>query len=67
MVLLNSAAAFVAAGLDGDLAEGIERAKESIDSGSAKRKLEALISFTQQCRSFVRNNPQDFFHEAHPS
>jgi len=64
MVLLNSAAAFVAAGLDGDLADGIERAKESIDSGSAKRKLEALISFTQQCRSFVRNNPQGFFNES---
>ena len=55
MVLLNAAAAFVAAGLDGDFKEGIERAKGSIDSGRAREKLDSLINFTQQCRSFVRN------------
>jgi anthranilate phosphoribosyltransferase len=54
IVLLNAAAAFVAAGLDGDFKEGIERAKDSIDSARAKEKLEHLILFTQQCRSFVR-------------
>ena len=55
MVLLNAAAAFVATGFDGNFEGGIERAKGSIDSGRAREKLDSLISFTQQCRSFVRN------------
>jgi anthranilate phosphoribosyltransferase len=54
MVLLNAGAAFVAAGLDGDFNEGIERAKDSIDSGRAREKLDSLINFTQQCGVFVR-------------
>ena len=54
MVLLNAAAAFVAAGLDNNFEDGIERAKESIDSGKAKEKLDALIHFTQNCSGFVR-------------
>lgn len=49
IVLLNAAAAFVAGGLDGDLKAGIERAKESIDSGRAEEKLDALIDFTRRC------------------
>jgi len=55
MVLLNAAAAFVAAGLDSDFAQGIERAKDSIDSGRARERLDALVNFTRQCGSFVRN------------
>ena len=55
MVILNAAAAFVAAGLDGNFKEGIERARDSIDSGRAREKLDSLVNFTQQCRSFVRN------------
>lgn len=54
MVLLNAAAAFVAAGVNVDLKGGIERAKDSIDSGRAKEKLSALINFTQKCSPFVR-------------
>jgi anthranilate phosphoribosyltransferase len=54
IILLNAAAAFVAVGLDGHFKEGIERAKVSIDSGRAKEKLEQLVAFTKQCRSFVR-------------
>ena len=54
MVILNTAAAFVAAGLDSDFNEGIKRGKESIDSGQAKEKLDSLINFTQQCGDFVR-------------
>lgn len=54
VVLLNSAAAFVAAGLDSNFKAAIERAKESIDTGQAKSKLEALVSFTQECSYFVR-------------
>ncbi len=54
VVLMNASAAFVAAGLDPDLKAGLERAKESIDSGMAKRKLQALVEFTQGCRPFIR-------------
>jgi anthranilate phosphoribosyltransferase len=54
MVLLNAAAAFVAAGLDGNFNEGVERAKDSIDSGRAREKLDSLVNFTQQCGVFVR-------------
>jgi len=55
IVLLNAGAAFVVAGLDRDFKEGIERAKDSIDSGRAKEKLKQLVAFTQQCRPFVRS------------
>jgi chorismate synthase len=54
MVLLNTAAAFVAAGLANDFTEGMERARESIDSGKAREKLDSLVRFTQQCDYFVR-------------
>ena len=54
MVLLNASAAFVAGGLDGTFKEGIERARDAIDSKGAKDKLEALIKFTQNCQPFVR-------------
>ncbi len=55
MVLLNTAAAYMAAGLDNSFTEGIERAKYSIDSGRAREKLNALINFTQQCGVFARD------------
>jgi anthranilate phosphoribosyltransferase len=54
MVLLNAAAAFVASGLDQDFLSGIDRGKDAIDSGHAKKKLDDLVSFTQQCGYFVR-------------
>jgi anthranilate phosphoribosyltransferase len=54
VVVLNSAAAFVAAGLDRDLQDGIQRAEEIIASGQAKQKLDTLVDFTSQCSSFVR-------------
>ncbi len=54
MVLLNAAAAFVAAGLDEDFEGGLGKACESIDSGQAKQKLEDAISFTQRCGYLVR-------------
>lgn len=47
VVLLNAAAGIVAAGAE-DLNAGIELAKESIDSGLAKEKLEALKEYTNQ-------------------
>ena len=48
VVLLNTAAAFLAAGLDGHFKEGIRRAEDSIDSGRAMEKLEKLAGLTQQ-------------------
>jgi anthranilate phosphoribosyltransferase len=53
MVLLNAAAAFMTAGLDHDFKSGVERARGSIDSGRAGEKLDALVNFTQACKSFV--------------
>jgi anthranilate phosphoribosyltransferase len=49
MVLLNGAAAFVAADRAADFKEGIKLGEESIDSGKALEKLERLIEFTQRC------------------
>jgi len=54
IVLLNAGAAFVAAGLDNDFKEGIDRAADSLDSGQAREKLDSLVNFTQQCEGFVR-------------
>lgn len=42
ITLLNSGAAIYVSGKAGSLAEGIKKAKESIDSGEALRRLEAL-------------------------
>jgi len=49
MVLLNAAAAFVAAGRAADFKKGISIGEDSIDSGKAREKLERLIEFTQKC------------------
>ncbi len=46
VVLLNSAAALVAAGRADHVAEAIPLAAQSIDSGAASAKLAALVSFT---------------------
>jgi anthranilate phosphoribosyltransferase len=45
-VLLNAAAALVVAGAAGDLKEGVARAAESIGSGAARGKIEALARVT---------------------
>jgi len=54
IVVLNAAAAYVAAGKDKNLQDGIQRAEEVIDSGNAKEKLEALVAFTARRAPFVR-------------
>jgi anthranilate phosphoribosyltransferase len=54
MVLLNAAAALVAAGMDDDFSAGIERARTAIDQGHARQKLADLISFTRNCGVFTR-------------
>jgi anthranilate phosphoribosyltransferase len=46
VVLLNSAAALVAAGRTDHIAQAIPLAEKSIDSGAAEKKLQALIQFT---------------------
>ena len=45
VVLLNSAAGFVVAGLAADLEEGVQRARVSVESGAAHSKLRALRAF----------------------
>jgi anthranilate phosphoribosyltransferase len=47
VVLLNAGAALLAAGVVGNLNEGIELARESIGSGKALEKLDALIDMSQ--------------------
>ena len=42
-VLLNAAAALLIAGIAADLREGVERARDSIDSGGANARLQALL------------------------
>ncbi len=48
IVLLNSAAALVAADAAKNLNDGIKKASESIDSGKAMEKLRLLANFTQE-------------------
>jgi len=46
IILINTAACLVAAGRAKSFKEGIEIAKDSIDSGKANKKLESLVEFT---------------------
>ena len=46
IVLANAAATLVAAGRAADFLDGMRIATESIDSGAAREKLEALVAFT---------------------
>jgi anthranilate phosphoribosyltransferase len=48
MVLMNSGAALMAAGLAPDLQEGVALARQTIASGAAMAKLEALVQFCRQ-------------------
>ena len=47
-VLLNAACALAIAERCSELAEGVEMAREAIDSGTAQERLTALAAFTQQ-------------------
>ncbi len=46
IVLLNAGAALYAAGIDGSIAEGIERARAAIDDGAARAKLDQFVTAT---------------------
>jgi anthranilate phosphoribosyltransferase len=48
VVLLNTSAALMAAGMAKDFADGLSLAEKSIDSGESLNKLNALITFTQE-------------------
>jgi anthranilate phosphoribosyltransferase len=48
VVLMNAAAALVAAGRADSLAEAMPKAAESLDSGAAGAKLEALVKFSNR-------------------
>ncbi|MDJ0720673.1 MAG: anthranilate phosphoribosyltransferase [Desulfobacterales bacterium] len=48
VVLLNAAAALVAAGAADRFEDGIDLARKAIDDGSAKARLEALVEFTRE-------------------
>lgn len=50
IVLLNAAATIYVSGRAESIAEGIEIAKDSIDSGKALQKLQDLIAFTNQSK-----------------
>ena len=49
VVVLNAAAALVAAGCADNIGAAIPLAAQSIDSGAAARKLDALLRFTSAC------------------
>lgn len=46
VVLLNAGAALVAADIARDIADGIERAGESIDSGAASQRMTAFVELS---------------------
>jgi anthranilate phosphoribosyltransferase len=48
IVVLNSAAALVAAGLAGDLADGVSAARDSLDGGRAAAALEGLVRVSRE-------------------
>jgi anthranilate phosphoribosyltransferase len=48
IVVFNAGTALYAAGIAPSIAEGIARARESIASGAAKRKLESFVAMTQR-------------------
>jgi anthranilate phosphoribosyltransferase len=47
-ILLNAAGAIAAAGQAGDLRDGVELAREAVDSGAASERLERLVAFTHE-------------------
>ena len=54
IVLLNAAAALIAAGHAADWEEGMMQAAQSLDSGAARAKLQALAEFSNRVRPDVQ-------------
>ncbi len=59
VVLMNAAAALLAAGAVADLAEGVAAARESIDSGRAQSALEALVAVSRRLGEAAREAKGD--------
>jgi anthranilate phosphoribosyltransferase len=51
IVLLNAGAALYAANVVPSIAEGIERAREAIDSGAARAKVDEFVAATRRFAS----------------
>ena len=47
-ILLNAAATLAAAGLADDIADGLDLARDSVDSGAAGERLEQVIAFSRE-------------------
>ncbi len=58
VVLMNAAAALLAAGKAADLAEGVALARDSIDSGRAAEALERLVAVSQRLGSAARTSEE---------
>ena len=50
IVIFNAGVALYTANLVADIATGIARAREAVESGAARAKLDAFVRFTQSCR-----------------
>lgn len=55
IVLLNAAGALWVAGAADGIAEGIEKARDSIDSGAARNRLERLVEESNKAREQIRD------------
>ena len=53
-ILLNAAATIAAGGLADDIADGLELAREAVDSGAAAERLEQLVAFSREGRLMGR-------------
>jgi len=51
IVCLNAGAALYAAGVAEDIADGLRRARQAVDSGAARAKLDEFVAFTQRCKA----------------
>jgi anthranilate phosphoribosyltransferase len=59
IVLVNAAAALLAAGVVADLREAMLLAEESVNSGAARKKVEHLASFTTAHERETRNEKRE--------
>jgi anthranilate phosphoribosyltransferase len=54
IVVLNAGVALYAANVTGSMAEGIQRAREAIESGAARSKLTQLVDFTSRAQGEIK-------------
>jgi anthranilate phosphoribosyltransferase len=51
IVLLNAGAALYAAGVAGDIADGVARARDAVRSGAAQARLEQFVAATHRLQA----------------